>query len=181
MVFSLLFRGKKRQKIGERLYSYIREAARNPAFFGPSKFPDTVDGRFELLTLQAFLLMQALRLHAPEQRLDQLVFDTMFLDMDDALREMGTSDTQVGKKVKQMAKAFYGRSKSYHEALQSAKREEISAALARNALATAEPQNLDIFCRQLADWVVQSEKNLAEQKLKQLLSSGPDFAKPIFT
>ncbi len=171
---------KKRQKLGKTCYEFIRSAARNTIFFGPGKVADTVDGRFELLVLHGFLLMHVLRIKSPEERLDQLLFDAMFDDMDTAVRELGTSDTQVGKKIKAMAKAFYGRSRAYHEALDEGSEEKMQIALLRNVMAGAEGEREAKFAKQLSKWVFASEKNLNSQSLKQILRAGPDFAQGDF-
>ena len=41
----------------------------------------------------------------------------MFADMDRSLREMGVGDLRVGRRVKTMVKAFYGRAAAYDAAL----------------------------------------------------------------
>jgi cytochrome b pre-mRNA-processing protein 3 len=174
---SFLFGRKKRQKLGEKIYSHIRTASRRPAFFGPGKVPDTVDGRFEVLVAHAYLAMQGLRNADPARRIDQEVFDAMFRDMDDAVRELGTSDTQVGKKIKAMAKAFYGRCDSYHLALQSKDMEQISQAVRRNLLATVEEREVsEAFIAKLQSWLLLSATNLADQSLADIEKNGPDFA-----
>jgi len=96
-----------------------------------------VDGRFDLLVLHVFLLMHRLGTEGRETRsVNQGLFDLMFADMDRSLREMGVSDMSVGKRVKEMARAFYGRVDAYEPALNDlAKLEE---ALARNLYRGAE-------------------------------------------
>ena len=44
----------------------------------------------------------------------------MFTDMDRGLRELGAGDLGVGRRVKVMAKAFYGRVAAYDQGLMSA-------------------------------------------------------------
>ena len=95
--------------------------------------PDTLDGRFDLIGLHAFLLIHRLRfLPAPGPALAQAVFDAMFSDMDKALREMGVGDLSVGRRVRAMWEAFHGRAAAYQEALDSPDAAALPAALARN-------------------------------------------------
>ncbi|WP_348234584.1 ubiquinol-cytochrome C chaperone family protein, partial [Salmonella enterica] len=49
----------------------------------------------------------------------QAVFDAYVKGLDDAFREIGVSDTSVGKKMKKLAGAFYGRLKAYDDAVAS--------------------------------------------------------------
>ena len=44
----------------------------------------------------------------------------MFGDFDRSLREMGTGDLSVGRQIKRMAEAFYGRVQAYEEGLAGA-------------------------------------------------------------
>lgn len=121
----------------DALYAKAVAQARSPIFYAEREVPDTVDGRFDLLVLHVFLLMHRLGADGREtKRLNQALFDLMFADMDRSLREMGVSDMAVGKRVKDMAHAFYGRVDAYEPALDDpAKLEE---ALARNLYRGAE-------------------------------------------
>lgn len=97
------------------LYQAIVAQARQPAFYESFGIEDSVDGRFDLLLLHVILVMQRLD---PATGARQKLFDLLFADMDRSLREMGVGDMSIGKKIKPMIAAFYGRAKSYEEALQ---------------------------------------------------------------
>lgn len=181
MVLSFLSRGKTRRKLGEELYSFVRDAARNPAFFGEGKIADSVDGRFEILVMHGFLLMRALRQHNQVERVDQLVFDAMIRDLDGAVRELGASDTRVGRRIKSMAQGFFGRSKSYHEALESADPAQIHEALARNIEASCTTKPKAAFLKEVSDWFLASNQQLVGQEWEVLLRDGPKFATTKFT
>src|ERR1700694_4931843 len=113
-----VFRTIPAQKAAELAYGRIVEHARAPGFFVDVGVPDTVDGRFELICLHAFLYLH--RLKREQKRaapLGQCLFDTMFADFDRSLREMGTGDLSVGREIKRMAQAFYGRVAAYESGL----------------------------------------------------------------
>ncbi|MGE0744340.1 MAG: ubiquinol-cytochrome C chaperone family protein [Rhodospirillales bacterium] len=94
--------------------------------------PDSVDGRFDLLALHAFLVMRRLKSEpGVGAAFSQALFDLMFEDMDRNLREMGAGDLGVGRRVKAMAKAFYGRVAAYDAGLASGPR-VLAVALRRN-------------------------------------------------
>ena len=81
--------------------------------------PDTLDGRFDMVGVFVFLLIDRLRTDSDKRgpALAQAVFDAMFADMDQSLREMGVGDLSVGKRVKAMWTAFNGRAYVYSAAL----------------------------------------------------------------
>lgn len=116
-------------RAGSRLYAAAVAAAREPILYTTLGVPDTLDGRFDLIALHAFLLIHRLR---DQTDLAQAVFDAMFVDMDNNLREIGVGDLSVGKRVRAMWEAFHGRSKTYEAALEANDPEALAAALARN-------------------------------------------------
>src|SRR5262249_43293445 len=115
------------------LYSTAVAIARDPWLYRELAIPDTLDGRFDFIALHAFLLIHRLQ-DAPEPgpALAQAVFDAMFRDMDDNLREIGVSDLSVGKRVRAMWEALHGRAQTYAAAIRTPDTSALEAALARN-------------------------------------------------
>ncbi len=136
-MFGRLFRTDPMKKPAHKAYEAILAASREPFLYAEIGAPDTVDGRFDLLVIHTALFFRHIR-SAGEAGLhmNQLVFDRMFDDMDAALREMGTGDPSVGKKIKQMGQAFYGRSKAYEAALNDKDVAALAEVLQRNLFAS---------------------------------------------
>jgi len=110
-------RGEERDR-ALTLYVTAVEQARRPGFYTICGVADTLDGRFDLIVLHVHLVVRNLRpTGEPGKRLTDLIFKIMMDDMDMNLREMGVGDLSVGKRVKAMARAFYGRSAAYDAAL----------------------------------------------------------------
>ena len=132
-----LFRSDPMRGAARLAYRRVVEQARQPGFFVDLGVPDTIDGRFELICLHAFLFLHRLRRETTEgATLGQRFFDTMFADLDRSLREMGTGDLSVGREVRHMAEAFYGRIAAYQRGL-AADDAALEEALARNLFGTA--------------------------------------------
>jgi cytochrome b pre-mRNA-processing protein 3 len=128
-----LRRRDRHERAAFRLYTTAVAAARVPALYATLGVPDTLDGRFEMVGLHVFLLIDRLRRDAPPgPDLAQSVFDAMFSDMDVTLREMGVGDLTVGKRVREMWEAFHGRAAAYETALADPDDSALAAALARN-------------------------------------------------
>jgi len=136
MPLATLFRRKSRNA-AQALYGAIVAASRAPVFYEDWGVPDTLDGRFELIALHAFLALRRLKQSAESAAFAQVLFDTMFADLDRSLREMGASDLGVGRQVKTMAKGFYGRILAYERGL--AGTDSLESALRRNLYGTATP------------------------------------------
>ena len=108
------------QRSADALYFRAVEQARQAKFYAYMGVPDTVDGRFDMIALHVFLILRRLKQeNVKSQATAQALFDTMFTDMDRGLRELGAGDLGVGRRVKIMAKAFYGRVAAYDQGLMS--------------------------------------------------------------
>jgi cytochrome b pre-mRNA-processing protein 3 len=132
---SYFSRSRAVREAAGRAYQQVVGQARQPRFFVELGVPDTLDGRFELICLHAFLYLHRLKSEPGSAAVSQAFFDTMFTDMDRGLREMGTGDLSVGRHVKRMAQAFYGRIRAYQDGLERG-HGALSAALARNLFGT---------------------------------------------
>lgn len=129
-----LIRRRPHERAGFALYGAAVAQARAPQHFAALGVPDTLDGRFDMVALFAFLLVDRLQREGTAEGavLAQAVFDAMFADMDQNLREMGVGDLSVGKRVKAMWTAFNGRCHAYAEALDLGTPAALEEALARN-------------------------------------------------
>ena len=94
--------------------------------------------------LHAYIVMKRLKAIGTEaSATSQALFDWMFADMDKNVREMGVGDLSVGKKIKAMATAYYGRIKAYDEGLEGGQ-ELLTDALRRNLFAEAKPTDRQV-------------------------------------
>ncbi|HEV7478697.1 MAG TPA: ubiquinol-cytochrome C chaperone family protein [Roseiarcus sp.] len=130
----------------EEIRGEIVAAARRPELYEALATPDRIDGRFELLTLHAGLVLRRLgSLGGVADAIAQDLVDSLFAHFDDTLREIGYSDIGVSKRLKSMGSAFYGRNAVYAAALDDASPDDASpddlaAALARNVYGAKGPE-----------------------------------------
>ena len=121
-------RSKQRRTLVAGLHAALVARARDPVFFARFGVEDTLDGRFDLVVLHAWLVLERLKA-AGAPTLSQALVDTVFVGFDEALRELGAGDIGMGRRVKKLAGAFYGRMQAYDEAQDETAME---AALVRN-------------------------------------------------
>lgn len=164
------------EEVAQALYTAVVEQARRVEFYRDWGVPDSVDGRFEMLVLHVFLVLRRLK-QAPEQagEIGQRLFDTLFRDMDASLREMGVGDLSVGKKIRDMAEAFYGRVSSYETGLEAGGG-ALEAAVERNLFGTVQATPEQIGA--LAGYLAEAAEALDAQSVEALLSGRPAFAAP---
>lgn len=176
MILKKLFGRGHKIKVAEKLYTEIVRQARQPVFYLKAAVPDTVDGRFEMISLQAFLVMRRLKSEDTEaQDLSQALFDRMFADMDHSIREIGVGDLSVGKRIKAMAEVFYGRIIAYETALDGGD-EDLEVALARNHYGTLEASPDGTILGQMADYIRRNDEMLKSQSIVDLKKGIVQFA-----
>ena len=172
-----LLRGNRYERAGYALYGAAVAAARQPIFYAELGVPDTLDGRFDMVGLHAFLLIRRLTaLPVPGPALAQAMFDAMFNDMDLNLREMGVGDLSVGRRVRDMWEAFHGRSAAYGAALEDAEpAARLTEALARNVWRGTEAP---AGAARLAALELAQSRYLDSQELASLRAGKVEFATP---
>ena len=105
----------------------------------------------------------------------QGLFDTYVQALDDALREMGVGDLSVGKKMRKLGEAFYGRARAYQAALEQNDNAGLAALIGR----TVYDGHAAAAADRLAGYVERSAALLATQRLEDVLESRlvwPDIA-----
>ena len=171
-----LFRRNPLQRAAELAYRRIVDQARQPEFFRDIGVPDTIDGRFELICLHAFLFLHRLKGEPPPApQFGQRFVDAMFADFDRSLREMGTGDLSVGRQVTRMAQAFYGRIEAYGGGLSSGDA-VLRPALARNLFGTVTAAEAALDA--MAGFVRREAKRLREEPTARLLAGEVSFGDP---
>ncbi|MEM7653348.1 MAG: ubiquinol-cytochrome C chaperone family protein [Pseudomonadota bacterium] len=140
---SRLLIGSKTKSAARALYAASVDRARSPSFNTDCAVPDTIDGRFELVSLHTYLILRRLR-GVPGQAamVAQETFDTMFSDYDSILREMGVGDAGVAKRIKAMAEGFTGRMHAYDAGLPEVPEDDPERATKVAALKQALIRNL---------------------------------------
>ena len=167
-----LFRTRPRARPGEALYELAVRQARDPSFYTALGVEDRIDARFELYTLHVLLLVMRLRDEgAPGTDAAQDLFDTYVSALDHALRELGVGDISVGKKMRKLGEAMYGRMTAYEPPLRAGDADGLAAGLARNVFGSDDPA----VGRALAAYALDSRARLAGQDFKAV-SIQPDWA-----
>jgi cytochrome b pre-mRNA-processing protein 3 len=135
-------RRQPNEEFASVLYARTAERARAPELFEACGIPDTLDGRFDALALQAALTIDRLRREPDGEALAQAFFDAMFRHLDLTLREIGVQDLGVGRRIKIMAEGFHGRALAYREALEGSG-QSLAEVLRRNAYGGRPPVDGD--------------------------------------
>jgi cytochrome b pre-mRNA-processing protein 3 len=175
MVFGLFSRrGKLNRWAVDRLHQAIQNQALRPDFYFEGGARDNFSGRFELTALHATLAFRRLRnAGSGGKQLAQAGFEALFDGFDDALREIGTGDLSVGKKIRKMGEAFYGRAKAYDDALAADPASgELERSLVRNMGVS------DAAAPRFAKYIRSAEDALGRHSNETLLTGEINWPKP---
>lgn len=158
-------------------YATLVAQSRRPAFYESLGVADTLDGRFDLIVLHASVYLKRLRAAGSEGRdLAQAVFDCMFDNLDQSLRELGVGDVTLPKKIRAMVSAFYGRAAAYDAALADEREGALADALVRNIYAGQAPSAETI--ERLSKYLREAVRSLANAPDDVVLANRFAWAEP---
>ncbi len=154
------------------VYGAIVAQSRQPLFYAHWQVPDTVTGRFYMISLHLCLVLRRIKTgEKANSQFSQALFDLFFTDMDRELREMGAGDIVVPKRIQKMGELFYGLLASLVAALDDKDEGALRATLSRNIFEADEPACLGRF----ADYVMAQADNLERQRAADILAGKIDM------
>lgn len=164
-----LFKPRSGVRLGDDLYAKAVSQARNPAFYKRLAVDDRIDARFELYTLHVLLLVLRLRDENTAQGQDaaQAVFDVYVSALDHVLREEGVGDVAVGKKMRKLGEALYGRMNAYEQPLRAGDATVLAEAMAKNVYADPQAPHADTLAR----YALTTRAALAAQDFNKVLAT----------
>lgn len=157
------------------VYSAIVAQSRREIFYAQWGVPDTLTGRFDMISLHAALVFR--RLRSSEQAtkaFSQSVFDCFFHDMDRSLREMGVGDLSVPKRIEKMGSLFYGLLSSLSTALETGDRAALEGVVKRNFQEGKEHPALAAF----TDYILLNDDILSTQSVQDIMAGKLTFGDP---
>jgi cytochrome b pre-mRNA-processing protein 3 len=161
--------------IVDRMFQQVVDAARQPVLYADWGIPDTPLGRYESLGLHMIVLLHRTRdAGEPVEALAQDVLDEFFKDIDHSIRELGVGDVGVPKRMKKLARMFYGRMGPYWEAIDAGDAGALATALGRNIM----PDNAasaNLKADAIANYMLAAATELAAQSNETLLTGDLAF------
>lgn len=142
--------------------------ARDPAWYAECGVADTVAGRFDMVS--AVLCLIVIRMeNSPSLKGESALITELFVsEMDGQLREMGTNDVVVGKRMGKIVSVLGGRMGAYRTALQSSDRLAQLAQVATRNISMNNDGSTDCT----ADRLIRLHDRLAAMEDAQLMAAG---------
>jgi cytochrome b pre-mRNA-processing protein 3 len=181
MAFADFFRrSRPHEDAALTLYRSMVEKARDPAFYAALGVPDTVNGRFDMLVIHAMLVLRRLRGGGVlADQTGKAMLELLFRDMDQSLREMGIGDMGVGRHIKKMAKAMFGRADAYEAGLDSGEPGAIAQVLKDNIYRQGAPA--EAVVAQMADYMRRADAHTQREDVAEIAAGRINLAVPVLT
>jgi cytochrome b pre-mRNA-processing protein 3 len=139
----------------EAIYRILRERARQPVHFLRDGAPDEVEGRFSVLVMHAYPLLERLAGHeGVDPRaglLSKALVDRLFHDVDDSMRALGVGDASIARKVRALGEAYAGQVRAYRAAKHDVG--ELGDALHRNVCRLASRDAAEQVAKRMLDQI----------------------------
>ncbi|MEQ8285340.1 ubiquinol-cytochrome C chaperone family protein [Thalassospira sp.] len=172
LLFGWLKKKDRKQTAAFELYTAMVTQARQPDFYAKLGVPDTIEGRFDLILVHAFVLFRRLKTDDGDRDLAQHIFDVMFADLDQNMREMGIGDVGILKRIRKMSESYHGRIVAYEEGVQSGAL-ELAAALDRNLFADTDVTDEQLMA--MVGYVNDALASLDKQAILELQNGAVHF------
>ena len=135
---SRIFGDRSERQALRPLYDAAVRVGREPGWYLEGGVPDTMTGRFDMVSSVVALILLRLEAEGDAARKETVLLTELFIDdMDASLREAGTGDLVVGKRVGKLMSALGGRLGAYRAAL--AGEGDLDAAVRRNVFRESPP------------------------------------------
>lgn len=180
MLYLLTQKGRLSRAKAKELFQIVLRQSRNPYFYEMFGVPDTVEGRFEIVSLHGGLLVN--RLCRPDMGregkiLAQAFFDVMFKNIDWSMRERGVGDLAVPRRIKKLMSDFKGRAFAYDESCRAGC-SELTHALVRNVYAESPKPSAETM-KQFAHYIQSCVTELDKQGLSDFWRGIAHFPVPV--
>lgn len=120
------------------LYDAVVAIGRDPIWYRDGQVPDTIDGRFDMIATILALVLIRVEQGGAETRADSALLAELFIaDMDGNIRQLGTGDLIVGKRIGKMMGTLGGRIGAFRTAFETG--EGLEEAVSRNIFWGAPP------------------------------------------
>jgi cytochrome b pre-mRNA-processing protein 3 len=165
-----------RKEAAEKIYDAIVAQSRNPSFYIRCGVPDTLSGRFDMLVIHMFIVLQILKLGGREgQLLAQEIVEAFIREMDTMVRDLGVSDRNVPKEVRKIAQLFYGQLLAYSTALQRNEPKLLAGEVWKSFQSSEGNKQQPVASESISTYIQQSIKSIQEMPLNMLLQGNIRF------
>ena len=171
---------KNKDNSVEKIYQNIVEISRSKFFYLDFGLEDSFETRFDLIIFHSFMIFYFYKINKiNDSVISQSLFDYMFNDFENNLREMGFGDIAVNKKMKIFVRAFYGRLSQYSKSMESNENNDDKSLLEQTILnnifkgKSSDKESITMF----AKYIINNIKKFQSMSEKENIDCNFEFIK----
>lgn len=159
MFGKLLGRRRKTREAGDQWHRWILNRARDPEPYRLGFIPDTLDGRFHMVTLVSTLVLRKLRTFGDDGNgVADAAYRAVFSGIDHALREEGVGDASIARRMRKLGEEFFGLARRVDAGFsEEDTHAELVAALVQNGISSS------THAPKLVDWLLATNESLEKE------------------
>ena len=159
MFGKLLGRRRRIREAGDQWHRWILARARDPDPYQAGLVPDTLDGRFHMVTLVTTLVLRRLRTFDEDgNAIADAAYRAVFSGFDHALREEGVGDASIARRMRKLGEEFCGLARRIDASFTADEPEmKLEAALVQNGISSASN------APKLVGWLLSTEARLGKE------------------
>lgn len=177
-MLGLFKRKKPYREEAIRVLTILQQQSRNPFFYNSLHVPDTTEGRFDLLTLHIFMMIERMKHEPAGKAFSQALFDVAFESIDQGYREIGVGDMGIPKRMKKLMLAFNGRLHAYSSAYEKKDRSAFTEAIDRNIYDRVHFKSNESATAQMSDYAFSCLEYLQSLDTHSIMSANITFKNP---
>lgn len=170
MQFGRLFSSRKsmrkrylRQQ-ARSLHADLKARALHPELYVAGIAEDSLNGRFEQVSLHSALIMRHLRDSGDEGRqLAQMLYEEVFSGFDYSLRETGVGDSSISRKVRKLGEHFFGLARGLDAAFAENEPAVLLDFVTRNGLGNSDPARFAAYLRRVNEILLVESSEIISQ------------------
>ncbi len=166
---------EKRQN-AKNLYMLATSHAGNTEFYSSYQVSDSIEGRYEMLCIHIFLLLERLRHEDKEKQLSELITELLVKDLELNYFESEIKNLDRADKINQRIGGFYNRSADYQSALRQSRRDLLEQSVTKHVF--NDLNNYDERAKYLANYIFAAHNYLNSIPFRDIESAKFLFVEP---
>lgn len=170
-------RAEKRQSY-ENIYWLAANHARHPLFYETYCVPDSITGRYELLCIHIYLLLERLRHEEDQRELSQALTEILVKELERAYRDNGFRDLSIPKNIKMLIAGFFERAGSYKEGIRGKNIDKLAGSLNQYVFQGKGDGPLDENAKKLGIYMLAASEHLMRTPVSDIEKANFAFISP---
>lgn len=176
MLFKWLKNRAEKRRHAENIYNKAATHARHPYFYQALQVSDSITGRYELLCVHIYLVLERLRREEGQSELSQQITEILVKELERAYRDNGFRDLSIPKNIKKLIAGFYQRAEAYKAGIAQSSTQRLADAI--NTYIYANNSAVEERANKFAVYMLAANAHLQSISIKEIKNADFAFISP---